>query len=479
MKEIGKKFLVFALALMFVLPFLSVVNVEAAEVNYPGNVFKEPFTTEDRVFNPNNKESELLASKNYMDFELLEASEEVYVIGLSHKSEGNNPVEYRTYLFYSPASFKLKERWRKTNYSVVDGSASDSSSDFYTRVASKDVSSGLYFFEKSSSCSLYLDESIKSMTAVPAYKLTECFYDTGVKEKLLLSISNGTFSDEYEHIEGSDVPDFDLENAGYGGEIGYLQNVTRDIFAIDKTGENDSSFVEDYYYRFNWSKLTDKQFDVSVNDVYVSFYNQVNGYVMPNLPSPFNVEKKREIVGERRFIKLVKGSDLKLEVLNSDISRICSDDVSIFDKYANYTPAWLPVRNDIMWLRVEYKGSDGSWRYGGWIQLKGNAQNSTITTVTPDGDLDIDGGYADGEDLTGNIGIGTDINGAEDNSKPIEGSSDNFSLDDFPDILKSLGKSIGEVPKFLGELFTFIPQTLINAICTGIVVVIIMRILGR
>lgn len=483
MKKNMKRIFIFALSLMFMLPLLS-FKVEASEVSYPGKVFKAPITTEDHIINPKYTNSELLSRKHYIEMHLLEASAEVYIIGLEHTKTGNNPVKYHTYMLYSPAPFKFKERWGETKYLVSDGSSSDAWYDFYERTASKDAGSGLYYYEVSASCALYMNEEIKSKTVLPAYRLTECFYDVGVKEKLLLSISQGTLDNNYDFIEDSDMPTFDPDSAEYTNEIGYLQNVSRDIGLIDPTDKGD--YVQDYAFRYHWDKLTNTGFDVTADNVYVSYYHQFSAYCVPAVDIP-NGPKRGEVFpidGKRRLIRRVRGSDMFLDSSQSEINMKCADDVALLDPYLPYAAVWNPHRSDLVWLRIEYQEPSGDWKYGGWYRLKKVDDGFEGSTWQPDGNgddtRDTDGGYGGGTDVPGNVGTGENPDDALNNAdKPIGGTSNDFSVENFPDILKSLGKSVGEIPEFLGELFSFIPPSLISALCAVILLVIIMRILGR
>lgn len=473
MKMNFNRIVVFALALTCVLPLLFSARVEAAESSYPGNVFKAPITTEDHVVDPKYDKSELVKRKQYYDFALLEASQEVYVVRLVHESEGNNPVKYYSYLFYSVAPFELKEQSHTTNYSPVDGSASDSSSNYYTRTASKDAGSGLYFYEKSSSCALYMNENLKNKTVMPAYTLAECFYNTGVKERLLLSIVNGTFSDQYEFVQGSDSPEYDPNSADYSNNIGYLQDFSTK--GILHNQDKNNLYID---YRSAWSRYSDTDFDVTSDNVYVSFYYQVHGTYKYDL-----TQKKDTITAPRRFIKRVRGSDLYMESSTRDLDEVCKDDRELFP----YNKLFYSItREDYAWFRIDVYNDDGSWSYGGW--LKYNMATTVATTHIPgddpngsDDSKDDNGGYGDGEEIRPETGISDTDDNDWDNTinhdDDIMGNG--FDITDFPALLKSMSDSMGDIPALFGKVFSFIPQSFLTALGIFFGIIVAIRILGR
>lgn len=313
--------------------------------------------------------------------------------------------------------------------------------------------------------------------SVPTYS-----YNGSLNLNIILSqLADGTFEEENadDYIGGTEAPDFDQETADYVKDIGYLQNVTRKI-AYTFDGDGDRQNFTEVKYRITWDSVTNTGFDVTADNVYVSFYNQVLGYKQ-NLP----FGKKQEVVGSKVFIDKVKGSDLSMTFYQTDINEKCAEDLAKLD----YTPLLQTIgRNDAEWFRIEvYHPDTGTYSYGGWVKIaeKGDGdQSATTTTWEPDpdgGDNDVqdsDGGYDDGERTPTDIGGGNTMDEAEDNMKPVDTTND-FSFTDFASILDSLADGIGQFPQLVAKVFSFLPSAFIGMLVAGLAVVIICRIIGR
>ena len=233
-------------------------------------------------------------------------------------------------------------------------------------------------------------------------------------------------------------------------------------------------------YTVSWSEKTNTGFDVTQDNVYVSFYNQVLGYKQ-NLP----FGSKQEVVGKKVFIDKVKGSDLSMVFYQTDINSKCAEDLAKLD----YTPLLQTIsRSDAEWFRIEvYHPDTGTYTYGGWVKIaeKGDGdESSTTTTWEPDPDggnddvQDPDGGVGDGERTPTEVGEGDTVEEAEDNMKPVDTTAE-FPFTDFVSILDALTDSIGKFPQLVAKVFSFLPSQFIGILVAGLAVVVICRVLGR
>lgn len=280
--------------------------------------------------------------------------------------------------------------------------------------------------------------------------------------------------------DDTEESDFIQGDADYVKDIGYLQNVVKKIRAMG-TADGVAADFKEVRYEFTWDSVTNTDFNVTADNVYVSYYHQILGYKKDLFGG-----KKEQIVGSKVFIDRVKGSDLKLIAYQTDINNKCAEDLAKLD----YTPLLQTIsRNDANWFRIEvYHPDTNTWSYGGWVKIfeKGNGdQTDETTTWEPDPDggnddtQDTDGGYGDGEDTPGDYGFGETEEEADDNAKPITPSSGSYTFSDFVSLLDSLTRGIGEFPELVGKVFSFLPSEFNLLLCSGLAVIIVLRILGR
>ena len=475
-KRKTKLFTVMFLAFLLVFPLFIPAEVQAAGSSFPGMSISQGETVHAEAECKFIKDG---VDKWYKDFRFYDitliSGSDVHLLGFNYVDGVPGETGTRggySILIYSdkPFEYKLKGT-EKTEY--YDGEIRYGIEQNPSFEITRPNDYGLYVHTMGAYSSW--DET--SLHGVPAYNIN---FSNGF-DSIYQSIADGTFEDDYRDnfIEGSEYPEFDPESAEYVKDIGYLQGIRQNIYIACDADAVSAEFKE-MKTKVIWDSLTNTGFDVTSDNVYVSFYNQVLGYKQ-NLP----FGDKQQVEGSKVFINRVKGSDLSMIFYNTDIRTKCAEDLAKFE----YTPLLQTVSmNYAEWFRVEvYDSSAGSWKYGGWVRLyeKGDGNQSTTTTTwIPDEDggnddiKDPDGGVGDGEITPGEAGAGDTLEDAENNANELDTTPD-YSFSNFDDILSALAEGIGNFPKLLGQVFSFLPGSFTGMLVAGLAVIIVCRILGR
>lgn len=154
---------------------------------------------------------------------------------------------------------------------------------------------------------------------------------------------------------------------------------------------------------------------------------------------------------------------------------------NVFEKmttYANYQyePIW--------YLRIVSQDN----KYGAWVKLYNSSKNKgkyTSDSVDDNDNFvsDSDGGYDKSKDTSEIIGWGDTPEDAKDNVQKAEEKQDNKDIQDASggsnstfDKLEEFTKGIGNVPKMIADIFSFLPSWCLDVVAIGFALLIVLLV---
>lgn len=271
-------------------------------------------------------------------------------------------------------------------------------------------------------------------------------------------------------------------NSVYDSNIGYLQNVT---FNSRNVG-SDNSDLDNMTYYFSYDSVTNTGFDINQDGVRVSFYSTYKGIYYDSWAKYFKKDGNVKRFDNKILQVSAQGSD-RLEFSYEDCMKSHASEKAETEALCDSS---VPTFGQVeYWLRIEQKRSDGTWRYGGWVNcsnqsasVQGDSIADDCITQTYDGNgnLDVDGGYGSGNSTPHTYGEGSTMESADADAIENENHKRAFeSIEDFGDGLELMKVQLGNIPKVIAEVFLALPSALIVAITSGFFVCIVLRILGR
>ena len=151
---------------------------------------------------------------------------------------------------------------------------------------------------------------------------------------------------------------------------------------------------------------------------------------------------------------------------------------NVFEKmttYGNYQfePIW--------YLRIVSKDN----KYGAWVKLYNSTKKGKYTSESVDDNdnfvSDSDGGYSKPKDTSEIIGIGDTPEDAKNNVQKTEEKQDNKDIQDASggsnstfDKLEEFTKGIGDVPKMIADIFSFLPSWCLEVVAIGFALLIVL-----
>lgn len=324
---------------------------------------------------------------------------------------------------------------------------------------------------------------------------------------------NGGFSDLYAIGEIDDVKHLFLDYArtgvkgdglqvGYGNgyvantqsysEIGCLDNVQMETYVTNKKELIDADENADLS-KINQDKVivysssTTKGIDLSKGGYRVQLYGS---YAWQDKSGNIKSEDK----GHKTFIKdwdaqdNIKGLDrskyrwIDWKSANDKVEADKTDKAhkpNVFEKmttYANYQyePIW--------YLRIVSRDN----KYGAWVKLyNSSTKKGKYTSETVDDNdksvSDSDGGYSKPKDTSEITGTGDTPEDAKNNVQKTEEKQDNKDIQDASggsnstfDKLEEFTKGIGDVPKMIADIFSFLPSWCLEVVAIGFALLIVL-----
>lgn len=280
----------------------------------------------------------------------------------------------------------------------------------------------------------------------------------------------------------SDSSELTDSNSVYAPDIGYLQNVT---FNSRNVGA-DNSDLDNMTYYFSYDSVTNTGFDINQDGVRVSFYSTYKGIYYDSWAKYFKKDGNVKRFDNKILQVSANGSDRLEFSYEACMQSHASEKAETEALCDSSVPTFGQIE---YWLRIEQKQSDGTWRYGGWVNcsnqstsVQGDSIADDCITQTYDGNgnLDVDGGYGSGNSTPHTYGEGSTMDSADADAIENENHKRAFeSIEDFGDGLELMKVQLGNIPKVIAEVFLALPSALIVAITSGFFVCIVLRILGR
>lgn len=151
---------------------------------------------------------------------------------------------------------------------------------------------------------------------------------------------------------------------------------------------------------------------------------------------------------------------------------------NVFEKmttYGNYQfePIW--------YLRIVSKDN----KYGAWVKLYNSTKKGKYTSEAVDDNdnsvSDSDGGYSKPKDTSEITGTGDTPEDAKNNVQKTEEKQDNKDIQDASggsnstfDKLEEFTKGIGDVPKMIADIFSFLPSWCLEVVAIGFALLIVL-----
>lgn len=388
-------------------------------------------------------------------FAYLKTSAPVYSIVFTHPV--GNYYAY-DYVLLSEEPFTFKTRQDNDNYDKFDKDS------FIEKALSSDShdSAKADFMGKTFYTAVTNTTGDKGFKGSVLYDITGIQNCYGISQILPYIYQKGGNFDYVSGLEG----EFD-KTLGYLHGLEYEPLVEWD----EETGAPTES-----WYRFKWEKYYD--------DYDESYQVEIYGICNVEVRNFFGLGKSKKTASERKYIKTVPyitdGSGFA-EITNTEMNAIFKSDWNV----GNFTQAvaW----NYDFYFRIYKDGKYGPWTI--WQHDKGPLTgDDTGTTWVGEEDengnikKDSDTEYGEGISKDPNSGAGTSKDDALDS---ITGDHQ-FDPSDFSqwfkwlyDCFKSFIDTLGQFPKLLGNVFTFLPPQVTVFLCAILIVCVILRLLGR
>lgn len=324
--------------------------------------------------------------------------------------------------------------------------------------------------------------------------------DNCSNEQLIEYLVTGDFSDCRVSEGDSDNPAQNLpggmegseENPVYDKELGRLQLLMRgiqhknDIWSI-------ISGAEEIYDNIRWKKTTSTGFNVVDNDypfcrVQVKIKCEINkteGTASDGIHGGESKPLKNSMKEEYMYKPMPKASSQLLTVAYSDIS--LSYFPKLMEEYKKEKPLVDSLDTSTMklhyYLRVIVSDSltvvpgQKSWKCGDWVDVTAELTDKGGTSSEP-GHFDEDGDWvSDGDaeevDTVITSGDETGEEAAEKQEEKLKEEKEKYDTDD----IKSLLSQVGDFPKLIKKLFSFLPGWCLTLFAFGFGCMIILLLI--
>ena len=322
----------------------------------------------------------------------------------------------------------------------------------------------------------------------------------GSKSDIFLLAQNGSFYDSISKYltTGEKSDGMIIGGSGYMpntqaySEIGCLDNVQMETYITNKNefdyaDENADLAKIEQDKVIVYSSNTTTGIDLSKGGYKVQLYGS---YAWQDKSGNIKSEDK----GHKTFIKdwyaenNIKGLDrskytwIDWKSANDKVEADKTSDAhkpNAFEKmttYANYQyePIW--------YLRIVSQDN----KYGSWVRLFNSPKKNgkyRSETVDDDGNSvsDSDGGYKEPKDTSEITGMGDTPQDAKDNVQKAEETQDNKDIQDASggsnstfDKLEEFTKGIGDVPKMIADIFSFLPAWCLEVVAIGFALLMIL-----
>lgn len=423
--------------------------------------------------------------------------------------EGSVWLSSDAFDFYHKQEMKYSATSDSAIYSFVAGTVSDDTSmrTLYGIMSFGNISGGFHRYvddklDDGQSCNsfsvngvnykYYTASGLKTASCDIYFTYNSYIYDADilndVSTKFSKYINEGVISDGMQlDVGGSYKP----KDKAYS-EIGALDNVQMETYITNKNefdyaDENADLAKIEQDKVIVYSSNTTTGIDLSKGGYKVQLYGS---YAWQDKSGNIKSEDK----GHKTFIKdwyaenNIKGLDrskytwIDWKSANDKVEADKTSDAhkpNAFEKmttYANYQyePIW--------YLRIVSQDN----KYGSWVRLFNSPKKNgkyRSETVDDDGNSvsDSDGGYKEPKDTSEITGMGDTPQDAKDNVQKAEETQDNKDIQDASggsnstfDKLEEFTKGIGDVPKMIADIFSFLPAWCLEVVAIGFALLMIL-----
>lgn len=289
-------------------------------------------------------------------------------------------------------------------------------------------------------------------------------------------------SDSNDTSLGSD-PDAAVKSDDLGTLVG-MENLYRSY--VEMGNSDSSAIVNERTHHFGWKKKTSTDLNLLDND-----YDSIDVYCYLKVFDVKRVNwitKNSEPIDDKRFDKLFllgssDASKLSMEIKQTHIwNDILTKDVKDIIDSTGLDTALYNVTYDYDFYFKLIGKKNGKYYKGGLVRLHSDGTKEEITggdyTVTTNtADEDDNGNVTDNSDSesgTGYTGNGDNYEDAKQNADSAVSGKNDASFDGAVNTATGLLNMIGNVPKALAKLFSFLPDWCLNLLTLAFVVIVIL-----
>lgn len=472
---------------IFIFAFVLTITLLTSDNNVYADTFNEDFgvVSQDNTYsifiewsNPNNDFFQSIhthgTKKPYINISSLNNTAPVYAFLISYMPFPDVSYYYSGIYFVSKSDFSITANnctWRR-DYTISNSSVYSNNGLFYCYVPLSDY------------CDRYNNSGLGGATDIikgdnlqvyeirfdEYFEVPNYFFENKIED----FIKNGSDDDVNQSNEDESIS-HDRENATFDSNIGALKNLRIDTVFL--RGDNYSVDTDSYKRIFSYDSKTTTGFSVKSTNNYIQYGFRFSGYQSAVRGGP--KEDLKNYVSDYYYDN--ECTDTRTEILGSL-------ETLMLQKYFDNSPLiyksnYGQYYHEEIYLRLCYKDDEGKCHYGTWVRYNiQDGEDSTDDTVdegdTDDGGIPEDGEYDDphsSESADNSSGWGDDYDDAEDNSNENRDDRNNGGSVSF-DSVKDLLNKIGNVPAFIGTLFSFLPSWCLNLVGAAFAMFVILMI---
>lgn len=292
-------------------------------------------------------------------------------------------------------------------------------------------------------------------------------------------------------VDTNEIPDGSADKPYKTDKLGTLVDMEKHYESYVEMGNSDtSSIVTERTHHWGWNKKTSSGLNLLDNDsfdsietyCYIKFYDVYKKNWITGSKEKLSTDKFKKLY----FISKCDACKLKLEVKQTDVldDEMIKELKSIGDSLGAYDLTHEMVYSyDFYFQLVGCK--NGKYYKGGYVHFKKDGSAEEILggkydVSTNTADEDENGDIKDNDDSetgTGATGTGDNYDDAKNNADAVKNKTDDSSSGLDIASIKSFMKEIGNVPKAIGKLFSFLPAWVTTFIGFGFVVLVALIII--
>lgn len=292
-------------------------------------------------------------------------------------------------------------------------------------------------------------------------------------------------------VDTDKIPDGSADKPYKTDKLGTLVDMEKHYKSYVEMGNSDtSSIVTERTHHWGWNKKTSTGLNLLDNDsfdsietyCYIKFYDVYKKNWITGSKEELSTDKFKKLY----FISKCDASKLELEVKQTDVldDEMIKELKSIGDSLGAYDLTHEMVYSyDFYFQLVGCK--NGKYYKGGYVHFKkdGSAEEilgGKFDVSTNTADEDENGDIKDNDDSetgTGVTGTGDNYDDAKNNADAVINKTDDNSSGLDVASIKSFMSEVGNVPKAIGKLFSFLPTWVTTFIGFGFVVLVALIII--